>query len=504
MEKVDVLIVGAGPGGLAAAKGAKAAGAERVVILERDSRAGGILNQCVHDGFGLVRYKQQLTGPEYAVIAEKEAADAGAELLCGHHVVSIEAAGGGDFGAHETAGTGTFGAHETAGTESFCAHEVVAIGADGLRRFHAKAIVMATGCRERTRGAIAIPGSRPAGVFTAGVMQNFVNVRNIMPGKRVVILGSGDVGMIMARRLTLEGAKVEAVIEVLPEPAGLSRNVSQCLYDYDIPIYCSHTVSKIIGKKKLEAIEMSELDTDGKVVAGTGRIIECDALVLSVGLIPENEVAQTAGVDLDVRTNGVITDSHMQTNVPGIFSCGNSRRIMDLADFVSEQGELAGRNAVAYINGQEMQSWDEARSSSMAKGFPDAGVVTCTLCPKGCQVRFNSDTGKYEGNGCKRGIEFAEQERLDPKRFLTTTVRVGSTSESAAMGDFGPGRGAKLLPVRSEAPISLNRLAAAVEELRSVTVVPPIECGDVVARIDDGSGNMVSILAGSSVKTSTF
>ena len=472
MEQADVLIVGAGPGGLAAAKGAKAAGAERVIILERDSRPGGILNQCVHDGFGLVRYQQQLTGPEYAVQAEREAAESGAELLCGHHVVSITPD-----------------------------HVVTAISPDGLKEICAKAIVLATGCRERTRGAIAIPGSRPAGVFTAGVVQNFVNLKNIMPGRRVVILGSGDVGMIMARRLTLEGSDVVAVIEVLPEPAGLSRNVSQCLYDYGIPIYCGHTVSKIIGKKKLEAIEMSQLDDCGNVVPGTERVIECDALVLSVGLIPENEVAQTAGVALDAGSNGVMTDPCMQTSVPGIFSCGNSRRIMDLADYVSEQGELAGWNAAVYaascdrqrpggeMSDLGMRTWEEARSTPMAKGFPQPNTVTCSLCPKGCQIRFDEETGTYEGNGCKRGIAFAEQERLDPKRFLTTTIKV------AAEDGHDPEAGAVLLPVRSDVPISLKRLPSAVKELQSVTVARPIPCGSVVATISDGAGNPVSILA---------
>ena len=285
MEKCDVLIIGAGPGGLAAAVGAKKGGAGRVVILERDACAGGILNQCVHDGFGLIRYNEQLTGPEYAVRAIDEAREAGAEILCGHQVIRI--------GEDKT---------------------VIAVSRDGMKRFRAGAVILATGCRERTRGAISIPGSRPAGVFTAGVVQNFVNVRNIMPGRRVVILGSGDIGMIMARRLTLEGAEVRAVVEVLPEPAGLSRNVSQCIYDYGIPLHCSHTVSRIIGKKKLEAVEISEVDEKMHPVPGTEQIVECDALVLSVGLIPENEVAETAGVRVDIRSNGAITDEFLRTN----------------------------------------------------------------------------------------------------------------------------------------------------------------------------------------------
>jgi NADPH-dependent 2,4-dienoyl-CoA reductase/sulfur reductase-like enzyme/CxxC motif-containing protein len=454
-ETCDVLVVGAGPGGLAAAKSARDAGAEHVFLIERDDRAGGILNQCIHDGFGIVRYRKQLTGPEYALRAEQEAEASGIELLTGCHVLRID--------AHTRA------------------YVVTAVSADGLKQIEAGAVVIATGCRERTRGAIAIPGSRPAGVFTAGVTQNFVNIRNIMPGKKVVVFGSGDVGMIMARRLSLEGAKVEAVIEILPEPAGLSRNVSQCLYDYGIPIFCSHTVSRIIGKKRLEAVEISEVDESMQPIKGTERLIACDTLVLSVGLIPENEVAQTAGIKLDAKTNGMMTDQYLQTNVPGIFACGNARRIMDLADFVSEQGELAGRNAVAYLNGTEMDEWDETRTSSMAKGFPEEGVVTCTLCPTGCQVRYNEALGEYEGNKCKRGAAFAEQERVDPQRILTTTVKVAD----GKTGDGEHGR-IKLLPVRSAEPVSKRNLPQLVRELSRITVELPVKCGDVVAEIRDG------------------
>ena len=463
----NIVIIGAGPGGLAAARGAKEAGADRVIVLERDSVPGGILNQCIHDGFGLIRYKKQLTGTEYAVRAAAEAEAAGAELKTGHHVIRIDKTSGRFI--------------------------VTAISRDGIGRFNADAVIISTGCRERTRGAISIPGSRPAGVFTAGVVQNFVNIRNIMPGKRVVILGSGDIGMIMARRLTLEGAEVRAVVEILPEPAGLARNVSQCLYDFGIPIHCRHTVSRIIGKKKLEAVEISALDDNMKPVKGTEEVIECDALILSVGLIPENEVAETAGVELDPRTNGTVTDEYLQTSVPGIFSCGNSRRIMDLADFVSEQGELAGRNAVAYLDGTVMQSWDEARSTPMTKGYPEADTVTCTLCPNGCQVRFRD--GKYEGNKCPRGAGFAEQERTNPKRILTTTVKTA---------------GGRLLPVRTESPIDKSMLFEAIGEIRERTgsedsvKIPAaelsVQCGDRIAAVHDGNGEEIAVIATASIR----
>ncbi len=448
MDSCDVLIVGAGPGGLAAAKGAREAGAGSVVILERDACAGGILNQCIHDGFGLIRYKEQLTGPEYAVRAAWEAAAAGCAVLTGHQVVRI---------------TGD--------------REVTAVSRGGLKKIRAGAIVLATGCRERTRGAIAIPGSRPAGVYTAGVVQNLVNVRNIMPGKRVVILGSGDIGMIMARRLALEGAEVRAVIEILPEPAGLARNVSQCLCDYGIPIRCGHTVSRIIGKKRLTAVEISAVDGHLRPVRGTEETVECDTLVLSVGLIPENEVAETAGVALDANSNGALTDAFLQTGVPGIFSCGNSRRIMDLADFVSEQGELAGRNAAAFLRGEKMRPWDDARAASMRKGYPAPGTVTCTLCPNGCQVRWTGE--RCEGNKCPRGAAFAEQERTAPKRIVTTTVKTED---------------GRLIPVRTDRAVDRRRLPTLMASLKKARVKSATEYGDVVCRFDDG-GERVSVVA---------
>lgn len=452
MERYDVLIIGAGPGGLAAAKGAKEAGADRVLVLERDGRAGGILNQCIHDGFGLVRYKKQMTGPEYAVRVEKEAREAGAEILTGYQVVRI--------------------------TKE---REVVAVGRNGLIKIQAGAIVLATGCRERTRGAISIPGSRPAGIYTAGVAQNLVNVQNIMPGRNVVILGSGDIGMIMARRLTLEGAKVKAVIEILPEPAGLARNVSQCLYDFNIPILCSHTVSRVIGEKRITGVEISQVDKEMKPIKGTEEIIDCDTLVLSVGLIPENEVAETAGVVLDHKTNGTITNEYMQTNISGIFSCGNSHKVMDLADFVSEQGELAGHNAVSYLNNQSMKVWNEVRSSSMKKGYPVEGSITCTLCPNGCQIEYDKVSNTCIGNRCKRGEEFAKQEADNPKRVVTTTVRVTDGE-------------AKLLPVRSDKGVCKNNIFEMIQMVNKNPVSNLMKNREVIFSTTDIDGSVISFI----------
>ncbi len=452
MRDCDVLVIGAGPGGLAAAAAAKNCGAASVIVLERNERPGGILNQCIHDGFGLIRYKEALSGPEYAAKAFAELEASGAEILTSMHVSRIDKG-----------------------------NIVSAYSKGGISTYRAKAIVLATGCRERTRGNISIPGSRPAGVFTAGVAQNLVNVRNVMIGKRVVILGSGDIGLIMARRLTLEGAKVLAIAEIMPSPTGLARNVQQCVYDFDIPLYVKTTVSNIIGKKKLEAVELSSLDDGGAVIPGTARRIDCDALVLSVGLIPENEVASVAGVEL-YPNNSVKTDRYLQTSVPGIFSCGNSRHVMDLADYVSEQGELAGRNAVHLIKGEAMEVWDEEKTNCMLKGFPEEGTVTCTICPNGCQVRYNEDTGEYEGNKCKRGAEFAEQERKDPRRTVTTTVKTGDAKNP-------------LRSVRTIKAVKRAETKDVVDSLSGLEIPESVRPGDIAATYTAKDGEQIPLIA---------
>lgn len=437
IRECDVLVIGAGPGGLAAAKAARECGADDVIVLERDAEPGGILNQCIHDGFGLIRYGETLTGPEYAARALDEALSSGAEILTECHVRSIS--------DDKT---------------------VTAYSKKGIETYHARGIILATGCRERTRGAISIPGGRPAGVFTAGVAQNLINCKNVMIGRKVVILGSGDIGLIMARRLTLEGAKVLAIVEIMSEPCGLARNVSQCVYELDIPLYVNMTVTNIIGKKKLEAVELSEVDENKRPIAGTNRRIDCDSLVLSVGLIPENEVAQTVGVKL-CPDNSVVTDEFLQTSIPGIFSCGNSRRVMDLADYVSEQGELAGKNAIRYIKREPMEAWDEEKSNCIKKGFPEKDTITCTVCPNGCQVKWDEATGQYNGNKCPRGEAFAMQERTSPKRTVTTTIKLA-------------GNGPKLIPVRSSGTVDRNVVAHIVEALRNTTIKGEAKSGEVV------------------------
>ncbi len=375
----DVLVIGAGPGGLAAAMAAKREGASEVIVLERNEKPGGILNQCIHEGFGLFRYNSVLTGPEYAKRAITEAVSSGVVIRTGHHVSRISAD-----------------------------KKALVYTRNGITEYSAKSIILSTGCRERTRGAISVPGSRPAGVYTAGVAQNLINIKKLMPGRRVVILGSGDIGLIMARRLILSGAEVLAVCEIADEPCGLARNVSQCVFKYDIPLYVNTTVSRIIGKHRIEAVELAKIDIDGKYIDGTQRLIRCDTLILSVGLIPENEVALSAGIVLNAD-NSVRTDEYLQTSVKGIFSCGNSRKVMDLADYVSEQGEIAGRNSVCYIDYSPMKKWEEDKTNPMKKGFPEKDTITCVICPKGCQIKWKN--GCFIGNKCNRGLEFARSER---------------------------------------------------------------------------------------------
>lgn len=341
-QAFDVVVIGGGPAGMAAALAAQKAGAH-VAIVEREQHLGGILRQCIHPGFGLSHFKQELTGPEYAqrFIDQVRATDIA--LFLDSMVLGI------DSGEGAGAAASASGVDETAGDAAI--HTVTLMSRAGMLQLTGRAVVLAMGCRERTRSEIKIPGSRPAGVFTAGLAQRYINIENLKPGSRAVILGSGDIGLIMARRCTLEGISVEGVYELMPYANGLRRNVKNCLEDFGIPLHLSTTVTRVIGHDRVEAVEVSQVDEHLAPIAGTERIVPCDTLLLSVGLIPENELSIAAGVELDPRTRGAVVDQSLQTGVPGIFACGNVLHVHDLADNVTTESERAGAAAAAYALG---------------------------------------------------------------------------------------------------------------------------------------------------------
>ena len=333
MIQHDIVIIGAGPAGLAAAIAAKEAGVEDVLVLERDNVPGGILNQCIHNGFGLHTFKEELTGPEYAQRFLRRAEELNVAIQLGTMVLDLTA------------------------------DRVLTVTSRerGLEQLQAKAVILCMGCRERPRGALNIPGYRPAGIYSAGTAQRLVNIEGFLPGREVVILGSGDIGLIMARRMTLEGAHVKCVAELLPYSGGLKRNIVQCLDDFGIPLKLSHTVVDIHGRERLEGVTIAEVGPDRRPVAGSEEYIPCDTLLLSVGLLPENELSEMAGVELDRVTGGPVVNESLGTSVPGVFACGNVLHVHDLVDFVSEEAARAGRNAAAFVKGEVPQGGAEIR-----------------------------------------------------------------------------------------------------------------------------------------------
>lgn len=517
MERYDLIIIGAGPGGLAAAAKAKECGVDSILILERNPEAGGILNQCIHDGFGVERFGEALSGPEYVARFLPALEQEGITLKCCAMALELTTEPG-----------------------------VRYIDRDGMHNAKCGALILATGCRERTRGAIAVPGDRPAGIYTAGVVQHLVNIDNVLPGKRAVILGSGDIGLIMARRLTLEGMEIACVLEKMPYCSGLARNVRQCLQDYDIPLHLSTTVTHIIGKKHLEAVVVTEFDQNGKPIPSTSRTIPCDTLVLSVGLIPENELAKACGIKMDPVTGGALVDGRLMTSVPGIFSCGNGLHVHDIVDMVSAEAETAAENAAKYI-ADHMDSEDKGIALDIGAGIRyalprsilpgskttlsmrvsapahmqtilverDGQVIakkamrrlspaemiriplppqsteggniklsirqdeipadmlsqselTCTVCPNGCSlipVIHNDGKVEIQGALCPRGVQFGTNEVTNPMRSLTSTVRIHNGAYP-------------LVAVRGLSVLPKKELKQRVKELRDVTLTAPVSSGD--------------------------
>lgn len=452
MIYADVAVIGGGPAGMSAAISAKKAGAGRVLLIERDGKTGGILQQCIHNGFGLHKFKEELTGPEYGERYEEMTAEAGVELLT-----------------------------DTTVTDLSADRIVTCINGEGCFRIKAEAVVLAMGCRERPRGALNLAGSRPAGVITAGTAQKFVNIRGDMPGKKIVILGSGDIGLIMARRMTLEGAEVKAVCEIMKDSGGLTRNIVQCLRDFSIPLKLSHTVTEIHGHERVEGVTVAQVDGDMNPIEGTEEYIECDTLMLSVGLIPENELSKRAGIEIDPKTKGPVVDENRQTTCEGIFACGNVVKVHELVDFVSEEGEIAGYGAACYAAGKpadrEAKTQKKAAEKKGVKNLPDEaeGAVICTVCPVGCKIRVTktSEGYKTEGNNCKRGQTYAIKEVTAPERTLTTIM---ATQDG------------RMVPVKTDRPVPKKMLMELMKIINEKTLMLPISLGEIIIENIGGTG----------------
>ncbi len=480
----ECVVVGGGPAGMAAALSLAENGVRDILILERDKELGGILGQCIHNGFGLHTFNEELTGPEYAQryvdMVEKEDA-----ISCRVNTMVMNI----------TAGEGDLKYVTASGSEY------------GIQILKTKSVILAMGCREKSRGALNIPGYRPAGIYSAGTAQKFVNIDGLMPGREVVILGSGDIGLIMARRMTLEGAKVKKVVEIMPYSGGLRRNIVQCLDDFGIPLVLGHTITEIKGRDRVEAVVISEVDKDLKPIPGTEEEVKCDTLLLSVGLVPENELSRNMGLEMSRATKGAVVGDNLETSCPGVFACGNVLHVHDLVDNVSKEAVNAGKYAAEYLrtfdkaggkvteHDPESDLMKKFAARNATKNTSNPTVVTeaadgsyihtipCIVCPVGCMITVTEKMGEVmevTGNTCDRGDAYARAEVTAPVRTITSLVRVEGGSRP-------------VVAVKTAQAVPKDKIEKCMEEIKAITVKAPVAIGDVIIR--DVAGTGVDVVA---------